>query len=178
MKYIMLLGLLLCSAIGFTQTPAVTVTMAGIGDIKVGMRQSELEKITGQPIKLKKRTGEEYYYDTIRLTHKSVPYEIMLAKETDDKERTYLAVYEIKTNSPQIKTKSGISLGDDKLKIITTYEGYSIHITPTYEGEDYNIKSKTKSTLTLNSDETNNVITFFLENNKVTAISVGIFEGC
>ena len=74
-----------------------------------------------------------------------------------------------------MKTRSGIGIGDDKYKIISTYEGYTIWIMPEYEN-NYTTKSKTKSSIWLHGDS-RNVIIFYLNNNKVTGMSVTYFEG-
>ena len=86
-------------------------------------------------------------------------------------------VYEVRSSSPQLKTKSGIGIGDDKLKIVSTYSDYLIHIMPEYEN-NYTVKSKTRSTVWLYGDESGKVIIFYLTNNKVTGFAVMYNEGC
>ena len=175
MKYLPIL-LLFFYSIAAQAQPA-TVSLAGIGDIKVGMKQSELEKLIGQPVKLVKLLKKENWErDTINFIHKDVPYQVVLDKDYINDPSQGFIVYEVKSNGPALKTKSGIAIGDDKLKIVSTYGDYTIQIMPEYEN-DYTVKSKTKSTLWLFGDD-GKVIIFYLTNNKVTGFTVMYNEGC
>jgi hypothetical protein len=153
------------------------VTMAGIGDIKLGMKKAEFEKLMNQTYKWPNLTSKktDYYQDTIAINYKGLEADVIFQKEYNENNREDMAVWEIRSNSAQLKTRSGISIGDDKYKIISTYEGYTIWIMPEYEN-NYTTKSKTKSSIWLHGDS-GNVIIFYLNNNKVTGMSVTYFEG-
>ncbi|HVE60302.1 MAG TPA: hypothetical protein VNA26_00685 [Chitinophagaceae bacterium] len=166
--------LLLFAYTGFAQT----ISMTGIGDIKIGMKRAELEKLTGTKVKLKNLAQKNGYRDTLNLTYKEIAYQVQIEKTYMEQDKYEITVAEVRTSNPGIKTKSGIGIGDDKIKIINTYPDYTIHIMPEYEDDAYTIKSKTKSIITIYSDETANMITFHLINNKVTAVSVSYSEGC
>jgi len=176
MKQLTTLLLLLFSLVASSQT----VSMNGIGDIKVGMKRAELEKLTGIKVKLKHLAKKESdaYRDTMNFTYKDVEYMVTVERSYSEENKNEIAVAEVRSCSPKIKTKSGVGIGDDKYKVISTYEGYTIHIMPEWEDATYTRKSKTRSTIWLHGDETGNVIVFYLENNKVTAISVTYNEGC
>src|SRR5215212_703567 len=168
MKQLPILLLLAFSFTAGSQNNALTVTMNGIGDIKLGMKKADLEKLTGQPVKLINllKKGEDWNRDTISVLYKEIQYQLVLDKDYINDKKDDVIVYEIKANSPQLKTKSGIAIGDDKLKIVSTYGDYMLQIQPEYEN-DYTVKSKTKSTVWLFSDE-GKVIIFYLTNNKIT----------
>ncbi len=154
-----------------------TVTMNGIGDFKLGMTKAEIEKVTGQPVKLVKLLRkEDWERDTLNIVYKDLPYQVILDKDYINEKSSGFIVYEVKSNGPALKTKSGIGIGDDILKIISVYGGYTIQIMPEYEN-NYTTKSKTKSTLWLHSDD-GKLIVFYLTNNKVTGFSVMYNEGC
>jgi len=174
MKLTAITLLLLFAYTGFSQT----ISMTGIGDIKIGMKQADLEKITGTKIKLKNLAQKDGYRDTINFTLKEIAYQVAIEKTYMEEDKYEITVAEVRTSNAKIKTKSGIAIGDDKIKIITTYTDYTIHIMPEYEDDTYTKKSKTKSMVTVYSDETGNTITFYLTNNKVTSISVSYSEGC
>jgi hypothetical protein len=169
----LLLGFLSLAATAQT----TTVTMAGIGDIRLGMKKTDFEKLLNQSFSLPHLTAknEDYYQDTIHINYKGIDADVIFQKQYSENDKYDLAVWEIKSNSPQLKTKSGIGIGDDKYKIISTYEGYTIWIMPEYEN-NYTVKSKTKSTIWLHGDN-GNVIVFDLDNNKVTSMRVTYFEG-
>ena len=154
-----------------------TVTMAGIGDIKLGMKKADFEKLVNQSFSLPHLTAknDDYYQDTVHINYKGIEADVIFQKEYSENNKYDIAIWEIKSNSNQLKTKSGIGIGDDKYKIISTYEGYTIWIMPEYEN-NYTVKSKTKSTIWLHGDD-GNVIIFNLDNNKVVAMRVTYFEG-
>jgi hypothetical protein len=144
------------------------------------MKRSELEKLTGTKIQLKHLAKKESdsYRDTVIIKHKDVEYMVAVERSYSDETKNEITVAEVRTVSTKLKTKSGIGIGDDKYKIISTYEGYTIHILPEYEDDTFTKKSKTRSTIWLYGDETGNVIIFHLDNNKIIAISVTYTEGC
>lgn len=175
MKYLPTLLLLMVSFAMKGQVTTV-VTMNGIGDIKVGMTRTQLEKITGQPVKLVKLLKkEDWDRDTINFIYKDIPYQVILDKDYINEKSAGFIVYEVKSTGTQLKTKSGIGIGDDKIKIINTYHDYMIQIMPQYE-DDFT-KSKTRSTIWLHGED-GKLIVFYLVNNKVTGFSVMFDEGC
>ncbi|MGZ5287114.1 MAG: hypothetical protein ACXWB9_08025 [Flavisolibacter sp.] len=177
MKHLPLLLLLLLLANCVNAQNSPVVTMGGIGDFKVGMTKDQVEKLTGSPLKLVRLLKEEdWERDTLEIVYKNVPYQIIMDKDYMNEKSTGFIVYEIKSNGPTLKTKSGISIGDHKLRIISAYEGYMIYILPEYEN-DYKTKSKTRSTVWLHGDD-GKLIVFYLNNNKVTGFSVMFDEGC
>jgi len=153
------------------------VTMNSIGDIKLGMKKAQVEKLVNQTFNLPHLSSKksEAYQDTVHINYKGIEADVMFQKEYSENNKYDIAVWEIKSNSPDLKTKSGIGIGDDKLKIITTYEGYVIWIMPEYEN-NYSVKSKTKSSVWLHGDD-GNVIIFYMDKNKVASMSVTYFEG-
>lgn len=177
MKTILIAGFLLLSVTGFTQSSLIA-NSNGIGDVKLNMTKANLEALMGQPFILKPFSGPGWSDDTTSFIYKNVLYEIILQREVNETGKLVRSsVYEVKCSSTSLKTKSGISIGDDKLKIITTYEGYFIRIAPVFEGPDNQTKSKALSKIMVMTD-VNKAVTFYLTNNKVTAISVGYIEGC
>lgn len=166
---------LVFSLLSFAQTP--TVSMAGIGDIKLGMKKTEIEKLLNQKLQLPHLTAKDsdYYQDTVHINYKGMEADVMFQKEYNENDKYDIVIWEIRSNSPQLKTKSGVGIGDDKYRIISTYEGYIIWIMPQYEN-DYTVKSKTKSSVWLHGDNAS-IIIFYLDNNKITGMSVTYFEG-
>jgi hypothetical protein len=158
-------------------TSTTTVTMNGMSDIKLGMKKADFEKLLNQSFKMPHLTAkkDDYYQDTVHINYKGMEADVVFQKEYSENDKSDITLYEIKSSSPQLKTKSGIGIGDDKYKIISTYEGYTIWIMPEYEN-NYTVKSKTKSAVWLHGDN-GNVIIFYLDNNKVTCMSVSYYEG-
>jgi hypothetical protein len=160
------------------QTTSYTVSMSGIAEIKIGMTKAALEKLLNQTIKLPPPSKENNYTrDSATCSYNGLNLSIVFEKQ-EINNKSEIVVWEVKSTHPQLKTRSGIGIGDDKLKIISTYEGYTIYIMPDYDDANFTIKSKTKSTIWLHGDESGKVIIFYLTNNKVTGMCVTYDEGC
>lgn len=160
------------------QNSSALVTMAGISDLKVGMKKADLEKLLSQTLSTPhlSKDNDDWYQDTVRVTYKGIDADVIFQREYGENKKFDIVVWEIKSSSNTLKTKSGISIGDDKLKIISTYPGYMIHILPGYE-KDFTIKSKTRSSIWLFGED-GKVLVFHLTNDKVTGFSVLYSEGC
>ncbi len=177
MKIFPTLLLIIYTLHSHAQSNTFTVSMNGIGDIKIGMKKAELEKLLGQPVKIVHLTKkDDYNWDTVKCTYKGLNAEVILANEYVDENKNNIVVQEINSSHPQLKTPSGIGIGDDKFKILSTYDGYMIYIIPEYEN-NYTVKSKTKSSVWVHSDDAGKVIVFHLVNNKVTSMTVGYQMG-
>lgn len=158
------------------QTNSYKVTMNGIADFKIGMKKAELEKLLNQTIKLKNLSGkDEWMMDTFEYKYKDLDVSVILNKRFIDDNKSDIVLWAIMSSSPFVKTPSGIVIGDDKIKIVTTYDGYRLLITPDYEN-DNTVKSKTKSSIYLYADDSSNQIVFRLENNKIYSIGVSEIE--
>lgn len=148
-----------------------SVTMNGIGPFKLNMKKTELEKVLGKEIKLKNVLKENWNYDTLSYDYNNIPFTFVFDRQSIDDKNYDVVVREIKSNSTLLKTPSGITIGDDKIKIINTYEAFTIWIVPDYEN-DYTSRSKTKATIWIQSDDAGNTIQFHMNMNKVESISV------
>jgi hypothetical protein len=178
MKRIVFLLFFLSSIIIQAQTTSYTVSMSGIAEIKLGMTKAALEKLLNQTLQVPKPNKTfSYERDTIACNYNGLNLSIVFEQQ-EINNKNEIIVWEVKSSHPQLKTRSGIGIGDDKLKIISTYDNYTIYIMPDYDDADFTIKSKTKSTIWLHGDESGKVIIFYLTNNKVTGMCVTYDEGC
>lgn len=181
MKHYILALLLFLFSRASSQTNDYQVTLGGIGPIKVDMAKKEVEKILNQTIKTPNGSGkEELGLDTVKVTWKETELEIIFYRKYIDEKKKEIAVFAVSGNSALLKTKSGIVVGDSKLKVIETYLDYSMNLYKDYEPDekgDYTV-SKTKSTVMLMGDSGNYVIYFKFENNLLVSFTVTINEGC
>lgn len=161
----------------FANSQNTIVTMNGIGDIKVGMKKAELEKIIGHQVKLVKLLRQDdWERDTLNFIHKDIAYQVIMDKNYNEEDPGFI-VYEVKSMGKGLITRSGISIGDDKMKVINTYKDYTLQVMPDLE-KDLIQKSKTRSVIWLFGEESGMVIIFYLKNDKVTGFSVMFNEGC
>ncbi|MBS1653201.1 MAG: hypothetical protein JSU05_00020 [Bacteroidetes bacterium] len=174
----------LCLAV-FSATAQTTndyqVTLNGIGAIKIDMSKAELERLLNQKITVpEKKDSDDGTFDTVKVSYKNCHLDVVIYSKYLDDNSTQLAVYAVTGSSSLLKTKSGIIIGDDKIKVINTYPDYYMEVYPAYDPDangDYK-PSKTKSVIAIHSSTGNTVLTFTLENNKVTSFTVSLFEGC
>ncbi len=159
------------------QTNSYKVTMNGIADFKIGMKKAEVEKLLNLPVKLKNLLSkDDWMMDTIAYKYKDLDLSLIYTRDyLDNNNAGDIVLWGITSNSTLIKTPSGITIGDDKIKIVTTYDGYRILISPDDENEN-TVKSKTKSSIYLYADDGGNQIVFHMENNKIYSIQVSRLE--
>lgn len=158
------------------QAPPV-VSLAGIGAVKVGMKQRELERLLQSNLSLRNLLEAQPQADTVSFSWNGISYAVVLDKGYEEHNRNDIIVHAVISEGAELKTRSGVAIGDDKLKIISTYDGYTLHIVPDYTGEPP-VKSKTRSSIYLYDDTLPTCIIFYLENNKVVGFCVQYSEGC
>ena len=181
--FILLLAAAACSSkTSHTNTPdnSITVSMKGISDLKIGMQKESAEKLLKHKLVLPHLSPDSTnnYYDTISCKYKDIDYTLGFTKEWQEDSTYIIKLSQISSHSPLLKTPSGIGISDDLCKIGAAYEEYRISITPTF---DYTgnkpIRIKGKSEITLYDTDSNNAITFYMNNNKVEGMGVMFFEG-
>ena len=178
MKGFLIFPLLLLSILSYSQD-APLVSMNGIGEIRIGMKKAALEKLLNKPLPLMHfgRKNDESYEDTAHVVYKGIDMDVFFQQEYGEDKKVSITVSGVRSSSPLLKTRSGITIGDDKIKVITTYESYTMNLVPEYE-TDGTTKSKTRSTIWLLSDQGSTAIMFHLTNNRITGFSVRANEGC
>lgn len=150
------------------------ISMDGIGSIKLGMKQNELEKLLNRKIPLTNPwdTISGSWQDSAYIRYKNIDLRLDFQRNYFAADTFNMMIIGIETKSPLCKTENGIEIGSDKLKIITAYENYEISLMPEYDDEDYSIKSKSRSIVNILNETRNRMITFSLTNKRVTAFKV------
>lgn len=158
------------------QNTDYTILPNGVGPYKLGINQSAIEKITGKKIKLKNLLTEEGWQDTVKVKYKNTDLELFLQRSYTDSVRYEIVLNGMKLNSPLYKTKAGVGIGDEKLKVITAYDYHSVSFWPEFEDEEYTRRSKTKAVLYVYFDKEGCSLIFHMLNKKVTAIEISYAE--
>jgi len=157
------------------------VTLNGIGPFKIDMNKPEIEKKINQSIATPKSSRKDNYEnDTVHVRYKDAELTLVFYKRYINEDSSAISLYSVSGKSALLKTRSGIGLGDDKIKIVSTYNDFNMNIFADYEPNEKGEykRSKTKSTITLMDEESNSVIDFLLESNKVIGFRVTLYEGC
>lgn len=153
------------------------VSTTRINDIKLGMKLTELEKLTGQKFKIKLN---EYGYPDgdITIVSKGITYKIGLTTNGEEGAgSSTLTVYTIKSSDSSLKTLSGIKVGSTLDELLSKYKNLNISI---YDGYDDKTDKRTKAFRYFNIEDqdTGSTLQFYLVNDKVTSFDVMYNEGC
>lgn len=150
------------------------VSTAGIGPFKLGMSKAAVEKILGTKIQLPQITKDpnNYGVDTIKCKYKDFDLDVVFMKSYYGSEATErIGVSVIMSSSPLLKTKSGMAVGDDKMKIFKTYDQYRLLYLPDWD------KNPKKSEVHLYDNETANVLVFYLYEGRIAGLGAMIEYG-
>lgn len=153
------------------------VSTTRINDFKLGMKLGEIEKVTGQKLKLK--YNEHGYPDApYTLVYKGVTYKINFSLNGEEGalgEKIY--AYMIKSSDTSLKTLSGIKVGSTLDELISKYKNLNITI---FDGYDDKTDKRTKAFRYFNVEDydAGTVLQFRLVNDKVTSFELYYNEGC
>lgn len=162
-------NLLLLFAIFISVLSSAQVSTTRINDIRLGMSQSELEKVLGKKIKIPVNT-DGYPEDEYTVTHNAVTYSLYFWMLDEG-----LKISSISSNDASLKTLSGIKKGSTLDELWSKYKNYNLRI---YNHWDENGLSKDERSFEIMDYDNGSSLGIHLKNNKVTGFSVGYNEGC
>ena len=181
MKKICLSLFIMAATYAAAQNKDYTISMNGLGSLKLGMSQDEVEKLLNEKILLPNSldTINSNYQDTAKLKYKNIAVQLEF-------DRSYYAPYKfrmrligIRASSPLCKTATGIGIGTGNLKIIAEYDNYHVNIQPGYYSYYETEKGKGKSTLSVLDDAASTMdgsdaytMVFYLLNKKVVSFEL------
>jgi hypothetical protein len=152
----------------------------GIGDIKIGMTEQELEKLLNQKLVLKhaKDTGD-VWNDTAMVKYKDIDMSFYFERMGNEEDMKNLQLTGVETSSSLCKTATGMGIGDDKMAIISAYDDYSVDMGPEFEmvNDTTWLPSKTKYSISIRDDKYDKELVFHLLNKKVASIGAAIIMG-
>lgn len=170
--------LLLSSVQSVWAQNTIPVSSTGIGEIKINMTLTQVEKATGQVIPLKQNMSESYEMDTILVNFKEFPVTILFyTVGGDETNKPLKKVYSITASHPSLQTRSGFTLGSDKFDIVKKLDGMNLNLQPDWRMETQPDKAK-YSVLMLTDGANGTMLIMYFENNKLTGFQVTIDEGC
>ncbi len=163
MKKIIFILSLAISSFAFSQ-----VSTTRINDIKLGMKQSELEKVINKKIKI---PLDEYGNPSnFKLAHNGVTYTLYFWQIEND-----FQVGSITANDSSLKTLSGIKKGSTLDELWSKYKNYNIKI---YQGWEDDSASKRQRYFIVEDYDAGSALSIELNDNKVVGFSVSYNEGC
>ena len=182
MKHILFLTCLLLAVtnlIAQREAPSTNDYLAstgGIGPIKTGMNKNDVEKLLNTTLKLPHTSQPSNWdYDTVKATYKDMPLQLVFSREyVGTGNNTRITLYSVQSSHPMVKTKSGVGIGDDKLKIVKTYEQFHLSIEPEWVDSKPNTS---RSIVRLYDNDNPKTLIFYLDNNIITRIEVTAWQG-
>jgi hypothetical protein len=163
-----------------TENTGYIITKDGIGDIKIGMTQAELEKLLNQKLVLRHvNDTADVWADTAMAKYKEIDISLYFERQYNEGEVRILQLTGLGTSSPLCKTATGIGIGDEKPAILAAYDDNPIDMGP--ESEMVNdttwLPSKTKYSINVKDDKWDKQLVFRLVNKKVTSLEASVLMG-
>lgn len=157
------------------------VSKDGIGELKIGMTQAEIEKLINQSLVMKHDKEAEVWMDTTTAKYKDIDVTLFFEKQyaEDENSPRIMQLSGISTSSPKCRTATGLGVGDDKMAIIEAYDNSPIDLGPEYfmVNDTTWEPSKTKFYVNVKDDKYDKQLVFKLENKKITALEATLFIG-
>lgn len=149
------------------------ISKEGIGELKIGMTKTELEKILKDPLVMKHAndTGE-VWVDTAIANYGKIEVTLYFQKQYAEKPTNEMELTGIGTSSPLCKTVTGLGVGDDRSAILAAYEDNPISMGPenVMVNDTTWTLSKTNYYIHVSDDKWDKQLSFLLVNKKITAI--------
>ncbi len=182
MKKICLSLFIMVATFATAQNKDYTISMNGLGSLKLGMNQAQLEKLLNQKLILDNHldTINDFYQDTAKLKYKGITVQLEFNRSYYAPNVFHMRLIGIRASSPLFKTTSGIGIGSDRLKIITAYDSFHVNMQPGYAYYYQTEKGKGKSTLSILDDAASTLdhlsdaytMVFYLLNKKVVSFEL------
>ena len=157
------------------------VSKDGIGDLKIGLTQAEIEKLLNQPLIMKHAKEADTWMDTTTAKYEDIDVTLYFEKQyaEDENSPRIMQLSGINTTSPKCRTATGLGIGDDKMSIIEAYDNSPIDLGPEYfmVNDTTWEPSKTKFYVNVKDDKYDKQLVFKLENKKITALEATLFIG-
>jgi hypothetical protein len=141
------------------------ISKDGIGELKIGMTQSEVEKLLNQQFPFNAmKDSAGYWQDTVKAKYKDIEVSLYFERQYNENDVTYMQLSGVETNSSLCKTASGIGAGDEKSAILSAYDDSPIDMGPVYEAVN-------------KDDKYDRELIFHLVNKKVSSLEAAVILG-
>ncbi|MEP6699745.1 MAG: hypothetical protein ABJA85_00450 [Bacteroidota bacterium] len=156
------------------------VSKDGIGDLKIGMKQTEVEKLLSKQFNFNAiKDSAGYWQDTVKAKYKEIEVSLYFERQYIDDDNSIMQLSGIETSSTLCQTASGIGVGDEKSTIISAYDDNPIYMGPEFEAVNDTtwLPSKTKYNINVKDDKYDKELIFHLTNKKVSSLQAAIILG-
>lgn len=151
------------------------ISTTRMNEMRLNNTLQQVEKALGQKLEITK-TGDDWLF-YVKVTDKGADFTLGFLESINESNSNELVLYEIKTNSSEIKTLSKLGVGSSIDDLWKAYKNYNISVWQMWdEIEDSN--SKTDRVFNIQDHDAGTSLYFYLRNNKVYEIVIGVYEGC
>lgn len=157
-----------------------TISKDGIGELKIGMTQAELEKLLNQKLAMKHAADMEAWGDTVMVKYKEIEVSLYFERQyNEDEDVKIMQLSAIETSSPLCKDANGLGIGDERTAVLSAFEDNPINMGPEYEqvNDSTWAPSKTKYSINVKDDKWDRELIFHLVNKKVASLQASIIMG-
>lgn len=159
------------------------VSLDGIGPVKTGMSQVELEKLLGQKIPLSNPTdsisGSWMDSATIRYKEAELKLSFVRTYAYEKNDSFHMRINSITSNSPLHQTAGGIGIGSTKEQIVEAFDHHRLFLAPDFIMINDTTWGRSKSlySISVREDREGAQIVFHinLKDKKVYSIEVGTY---
>ena len=163
-----------------TAAPEYVISKDGIGDLKIGMTKTGLEKLLKQSLTMKHAndTGE-VWMDTATATYREIEVSLYFQEMYAEEKTNEMELTGLSTSSPLCKTATGLGVGDERSAILAAYEDNPITMGPEsiMVNDTTWALSKTNYYINVNDDKWDKQLIFLLVNKKVTRLEASLQMG-
>jgi transposase len=160
---------------------AYVISGYGIGPVKIGMTQDELEKLLNQKLVFKHTNDADAWSDTAIAKYKDIEVSLFFQQRynEDQKAPKVWELSGLSSVNALCKTMTGIGIGDDKVAVISSYDDNFINMGPQYEqvNDSTWLPSKTKYMIHISNVDDENELFFILINKKIASMGVSVSMG-
>ncbi len=159
---------------------AYIITKDGIGSLKIGITQQEVEALLGQKLSFRHaQDTQEVWADTASARYKEIDVTLYFDKYGGEEENSVFHLAGVETSSPLCSTENGLSIGAEKKDILAAYDDSPVDMGPQYEpvNDSTWLPSKTKFYINIKDDKWDKVIVFHLVDKKVVSLEATAFMG-
>jgi hypothetical protein len=157
-----------------------TISKDGLGELKIGMTQAEVEKLLSQQFKFNSvKDAPGYWQDTVKAKYKEIEVSLYFERQYVDDDNATMQLAGVETGNSLCKTASGLGIGDEKLTIVSRYDDNPIDMGPEFEqvNDSTWLPSKTKYYINVKDDKYDKQLSFHLLNKKVVSLQAAIIMG-
>ena len=165
------------SPTGKNENTDYLVSLEGIGPVKTGMSQAQLEQLLGKKIPLTNPTDtiSGSWMDSARVQYKEAELALSFVRSYayEKPDSFHMRVESLLTRSPLCTTAEGIGIGSTRQQVLRAFENNTIYMGPEYDNDT--TVSKTRFLIHVREFREGPQIVFHLLENKVVAIEVGSY---